>query len=229
MRRGLGTPRPGRRLTFALPEIVEWRGRAVVLEQANVNGDSRVRTAFTQAGGGSGRRAWVAIAGPEVGHVDLLAASMERLRDAMRTAERVGRTGWIPNADDLDLETLLSLDEGLRSRAVLAELGPILGDARMGSALLETLGVYFAVGHNAREAARRLHLANRRLPAPASRGSPWASPRLGSNTPALGSPLRLPAGAGDPGGTAGLMWLAGGGGAASLPRTTAACAALPGI
>ena len=81
--------------------------------------------------------------------------------DAMRTAERVGRTGWIPNADDLDLETLLSLDEGLRSRAVLAELGPILGDARMGSALLETLGVYFAVGHNAREAARRLHLAPR--------------------------------------------------------------------
>src|SRR5436190_3366478 len=161
MRRGLGTPRPGRRLTFALPEIVEWRGRAVVLEQANVNGDSRVRTAFTQAGGGSGRRSWVAIAGPEVGHVDLLAASMERLRDAMRTAERVGRTGWIPNADDLDLETLLSLDEGLRNRAVLAELGPILGDARMGSALLETLGVYFAVGHNAREAARRLHLAPR--------------------------------------------------------------------
>ena len=103
----------------------------------------------------------VSIAGPEVGHVDLLAASMERLRDAMRTAERVGRTGWIPNADDLDLETLLSLDEGLRSRAVLAELGPILGDARMGSALLETLGVYFAVGHNAREAARRLHLAPR--------------------------------------------------------------------
>jgi hypothetical protein len=161
IRRGLGTPRAGRRLAFALPEIVEWRGRAVVLELANVNGDSRVRTAFDQAGGASGRRGWVAVAGPEVGHVDLLASSMERLRDAVRTAERVGRTGWIPNADELDLETLLSLDEGLRNRAVIAELGPILGDARMGSALLETLGVYFAVGHNAREAARRLHLAPR--------------------------------------------------------------------
>ena len=41
------------------------------------------------------------------------------------------------------------------------ELGPLLADARMGAELIETLDVYFEAGENMREAARRLHLANR--------------------------------------------------------------------
>jgi len=161
IRRELGTNRPGRGLAYALPEVVEWRGRAVIVDLAGRDDRSRVRGAFERAAASLRGTAWVAVAGPEVGHVDLLAASMERLRDAVRTAERIGRRGWISSTDDLDLETLLSLDEDLRTRAIETELGPLIADSRLGSALVDTVEAYFATGHNASEAARLLHLSPR--------------------------------------------------------------------
>jgi hypothetical protein len=161
LRRGLGAPRPVRRDAFALPEVAAWRGRAVIIDTAGEADELVVRGAFTRASRGAGAVAWVAIAGPSVAGVDGLAASMERLREAVRTAERVGRTGWIRSIDALDLEILLTLDDDLRRKAIEAELGPLLEDRRNGPALIETLEAYLASGHNAREVGRRLHIAPR--------------------------------------------------------------------
>ena len=161
IRRELGASRPGRGLAYALPEVVEWRGRAVIVDLAGRDDRSRVRGAFERAASGLRGSDWVAVAGPEVVHVDLFAESMERLRDAVRTAERIGRRGWIASTDDLDLETLLSLDEDLRARAIETELGPLIADPRLGPALVDTVEAYFATGQNASEAARRLHVSPR--------------------------------------------------------------------
>jgi hypothetical protein len=163
LRRDTARPRPASNLRFALPEISEWRGRAVVVDTATPDHTEMLRAAFEIAARRGPANRWVAITGPEVAHVDQLAESMERLREAVRTAERVGRIGWIASANDVVLETLLSLDEDLRTRAIDAELGPILRDTRSGSTLVETLEVYFAYAHNAHEAARRLHVAPRTI------------------------------------------------------------------
>jgi DNA-binding PucR family transcriptional regulator len=78
-----------------------------------------------------------------------------------RTAERLGHRGWLDHPDELAVERLLLIDDALLSVVVERELGPLLADLRMGEELVETLVVYFDAGENMREAARRLHLANR--------------------------------------------------------------------
>jgi DNA-binding PucR family transcriptional regulator len=160
VRRALGEPPPTRQTTLRLPEITQLSGRLVVVDLPDRKRVEALRSAFERGLTRSPRR-WVAIAGPEVQHLDGLAPAMTRLREAVRTAELVGRSGWIPGTSELDLETLLSLDDGLRRLAIEAELGPLLRDARLGPELLTTLEAYFSTGQNAREAARRLHVAPR--------------------------------------------------------------------
>jgi DNA-binding PucR family transcriptional regulator len=96
-----------------------------------------------------------------VNGVERLAPSMARLLEALRTALRLGRTGWIDDPDDLAVERLMLADDALLATVVDRELGPLLADPRMGEELVETLQVYFDTGENMRATARRLHLANR--------------------------------------------------------------------
>ena len=86
---------------------------------------------------------------------------MGRLTLSVRTAVRIGRRGWIDEPDELALEELVTVDDALLDAAVARELGAILGDARMGFELIETLEAYFESGLNMRAAGRRLHLAPR--------------------------------------------------------------------
>ncbi len=79
----------------------------------------------------------------------------------MRTAERLGHRGWIDHPNELAVERVLLLDDELLGVVVDHELGRLQADPRMGDELIETLDVYFDAGENMREAARRLHLANR--------------------------------------------------------------------
>ena len=83
------------------------------------------------------------------------------LVDTLRTAERLGHRGWLDHPNELAVERLLLIDDELLGVVVDHELGPLLADPRMGDELVETLDVYFEAGENMREAARRLHLANR--------------------------------------------------------------------
>jgi DNA-binding PucR family transcriptional regulator len=105
--------------------------------------------------------AWVAVASPTVDGVAPLAEVLADLVDATRTADQVGRRGWVPDPAGLAIERLLLENRDLGDVAVGHELGPLLADERLGPELVETLQVYFDSGENMREAARRLHLANR--------------------------------------------------------------------
>jgi DNA-binding PucR family transcriptional regulator len=90
-----------------------------------------------------------------------LARVLADLVDATRTADLIGRRGWVPDPGSLAVERLLLESRELGDAAVEHELGALLADERLGSELVETLQVYFDSGENMREAARRLHLANR--------------------------------------------------------------------
>lgn len=104
---------------------------------------------------------WVAVGSPVVHGIGELAAALADLVDAVRTAEVVGARGWVPDPGHLAVERLLLAERDLGEAAVDHELGPLLADERLGQELIETLQVYFDAGENMREAARRLHLANR--------------------------------------------------------------------
>jgi hypothetical protein len=171
-----------------LPAVLPMRGRIVLLARADWAGFGRISTSLdgalagaraAAAGGvrsatadgtrpattGGGRRprpsAWVAVGSPVVHGADDLAAVLADLVDAVRTAEIVGLRGWIPDPGHLAVERLLLAQRDLGEAAVVHELGPLLADERLGPELVETLQVYFDSGENMREAARRLHLANR--------------------------------------------------------------------
>ena len=159
-----------------LPWVSEWRGWVVVIAAAGGSLDA-IRAKFEASAGPD----WTAVCGPEVRGVERIAHSMTQLRDTLRTAEQIGRRGWISGPDELALETMLTLDETLLRRTVDQELGPILDDQRMGRELIETMRTYFEAGENVREAGRRLHL-----------GARTVSYRLQKATGLLGRPLDGP-------------------------------------
>ena len=67
----------------------------------------------------------------------------------------------IDDVAQLGIERLLLGDPDLAATIIERELGALLADPRMGEELVETLQIYFDAGGNRREAARRLHLADR--------------------------------------------------------------------
>jgi hypothetical protein len=158
-----------------LPVVLAMRGRIVVLaraDRAHKAGLGRLAVALDTVLGGpaaAGPRgtrkaavsSWVAVGSAAVDGVDDLGAVLADLVDATRTAEGIGLHGWIPDPGDLAVERLLLAHRDLGDAAVDRELGPLLADERLGTELVETLQVYFDAGENMREAARRLHLANR--------------------------------------------------------------------
>ncbi len=164
-----------------LPVVLPMRGRIVLLAQAGWVGFGRISAALDGTLGGPGRSgagmaarsgagaasrparqsAWVAVGSPVVEGVESIAGVLADVVDAVRTAEDVGLRGWIPDPGHLAVERLLLAQRDLGEAAVAHELGPLLADDRLGPELVETLQVYFDAGENMREAARRLHLANR--------------------------------------------------------------------
>lgn len=139
-----------------LPQVFARNGRIGVLARAEWPGVPRLRDALDDLSPG-----WVAVASGAVEGVEALAPAIGKLVDTLRAADRMGRLGWIDDADDLAVERLLMLDEPLLRTIVNRELGPLLREPRMGGELVETLRTYFEAGENMRETARRLHLASR--------------------------------------------------------------------
>jgi hypothetical protein len=181
---GLGILSAGERARtgLTLPQVIGWRGRIVVLARGDWPGLPRLHTALDAVLGdrppaGTSRLAireedasqtdgeagapWTAVVGPVVTGVEALAPALHALIDTLRTAERLGHRGWLDHPNELAVERLMFIDDELLGEVVHHELGPIMADARMGAELVETLDVYFEVGENMRETARRLHLANR--------------------------------------------------------------------
>ena len=157
-----------------LPAVLPMRGRIVLLARDDWAGFARLPNALDatlggpsggRSGGAGGRRlpasAWVAVGSPVADGAGALAGLLADAVDAVRTAEMVGLRGWVPEPAHLAVERLLLAQRDLAQAAVDHELGPLLADERLGPELVETLQVYFDAGENMREAARRLHLANR--------------------------------------------------------------------
>jgi hypothetical protein len=145
------------RAGVALPQVVAWRGRVVVLAKASWSGIARLRDGLTEV---AGPDTTAVLSQPTAG-VERLAPAMARLFETLRTAIRLDRRGWIDDPDDLAVERLLLADDALLATVVERELGPLLADPRMGEELVGTLQVYFDTGENMRATARRLHLGNR--------------------------------------------------------------------
>ena len=156
-----------------LPAVVPMRGRIVLLARAEWAGFGRIAAALDTilggpAAGGPGaaaRRArpsaWVAVGSPVIRGAEGLAPAPAAVAAAARTAAPAGLPGWVPEPGHLAVERLLLAQRDLGEAAIAHELGPLLADERLGAELIETLQVYFDSGENMREAARRLHLANR--------------------------------------------------------------------
>ena len=145
------------RVAFPLPQVIAWRGLVIVLAKASWPAATRLPAYLDEMLGAD----WIAVAGDPIVGVDAIGAAMGRLTLSLRTAARISRRGWIDKPDALALEELMTVDDNMLDAAVERELGAILGDDRMGAALIETLEVYFDSGQNMREAGRRLHLAPR--------------------------------------------------------------------
>ena len=152
-----------------LPAVLPMRGRIVLLARAEWAGFTRIGAALdtilggpAAAGPGAAARraqpsAWVAVGSPVVRGAEDLAPATAAVIDA----ETIGLRGLVPDPGHLAVERLLLAQRDLGEAAVAHELGPLLADERLGAELVETLQVYFDSGENMREAARRLHLANR--------------------------------------------------------------------
>lgn len=139
-----------------LPQVLARQRRIVVLARGDWPGVDRLRAALDKLAPG-----WTAVTGPPVEGVDALSRTLSQLIDTLRAADRLGHLGWVENVDDLAVERLLLLDEGLLRAVVRRELGALLDVPRMGDELVETLRVFFEAGENMRETARRMHLASR--------------------------------------------------------------------
>jgi len=166
---------PGIRLPAVLPLL----GRIAILAHDDWAGMARVPNVLDNVLGGlaaaarskartpkraaveTAEAAWVAVGARGVDGVGSLGAAYADLVDATRTAQRLGRRGWIPDPEQLALERLLLADQGFADATVRRELGPVLADERFGTELMETLQAYFDAGENVTGAARRLHLATR--------------------------------------------------------------------
>ena len=178
----LGSTAPGAEGIGAgirLPAVLPLLGRIAVLARDDWAGLTRVPAVLDSVLGGiaaaalakgkarkraspeADEAAWVAVGSPPIDGVGPLAATYADLVDATRTAQRLGRRGWISDPEQLALERLLLADRPLADATVRRELGPVLGDERFGTELIETLQAYFDAGENVTAAARRLHLATR--------------------------------------------------------------------
>jgi hypothetical protein len=140
----------------SLPQVLARGRRIIVFVRGDWPGIARLREALDELAPG-----WAAVAGHVVVGVEELSASLGRLVDTLRAADRMGRSGWIDDPDDLAVERLLLLDDSLLRAIVGRELGPVLDVPRMGEELVETLRVFFEAGENIRETSRRMHLASR--------------------------------------------------------------------
>ena len=121
------------RAGVALPQVVAWRGRVVVLAKASWAGIGRLRDGLADVAGAES----TAVLSPPTAGVERLAPAMARLFETLRTALRLGRRGWIEDPDDLAVERLLLADDALLATVVERELGPLLADPRMGEELVE--------------------------------------------------------------------------------------------
>ena len=154
-----------------VPVAFSWRGSIVAILGSDplewVRLQESMRRVLTPADRGPRHAAvadadltWTAIAMRADG-VPALARSMVELQEGLRVAKRLGRRGVIDDVAELGVERLLLSDPDLAEAIVDRELGPLLADQRLGDELVETLQIYFDVGGNRRETARRLHLADR--------------------------------------------------------------------
>src|SRR3954452_1466894 len=162
-----------------LPAVLPLMGRIAVLAGADWAGLSRLPSVLDNVLGGStaaeeprarprrGARvaerqaSWLAVASGSLDGVGSLAGAYADLVDAPRTAQQLGRRGWIADPEPLALERLLLGNRNLADAAVRRELGAILADERFGRELIETLQAYFDAGENVTATARSLHLATR--------------------------------------------------------------------
>ena len=145
-----------------IPLALSWRGAIVAILGADRREWVRLQEAARSVLGvpPDAAPAWTAVATPAHG-VRSFAGAMAELQEGLHVAEGLGRHGVIDDLAELGLERLLTSDPHLAATVVDRELGPLLGDPRMGEELVETLQVYFDAGGNRRETARRLHLADR--------------------------------------------------------------------
>jgi hypothetical protein len=142
-----------------VPLAITWRGSIVALLGWDVREWRQVQSAVAKVLG-SDPPSWIAIATKAVG-VSGIAASLVELQEGIRVAARIDRRGFVDDVAELGIERLLLSDPGLAAVIVDRELGPLLADKRMGEELIETVQVFFDVGENRRETARRMHLADR--------------------------------------------------------------------
>ena len=105
-----------------------------MLARGDWPGVDRLRAPWT-----SWRRVGRAVTGLPVDGVEGLSRLLAQLIDTLRAADRMEHIGWVESADDLAVERLLLLDEGLLRAVVRRELGALLDVPRMGDELVETL------------------------------------------------------------------------------------------
>mgnify|MGYP001826837990 FL=1 len=143
--------------TIRFPQLIEWRGRLVLLAEAAWGRDQRLREALARDQGD----AWTAVdTGPLEG-IEAVASAVVEADYALGIAGRLDRRGWIDTPSALALEAAFLVDEKLVLSAIEHELGPILDDRRMGRELIETLRVHLDSRQSIAETARRLEVAPR--------------------------------------------------------------------
>ena len=144
-----------------VPLAVTWRGAIVAILGSDPREWQRLKEAVEKVFG-SGAPSWIAIATqadgvtgarPIAGRAPGGPPGRRRHRSPRRHRRPLRAR----------IERLLLSDPDLAAAIVERELGPLLADPRMGDELIETLQVFFDAGGNRREAARRLHLADRTI------------------------------------------------------------------
>ena len=143
--------------TIRFPQLIEWRGRLVLLAEAGWGRDARLREALEREQGD----AWTAVETGSLEGIEAVASAVVEADYALGVAARLDRRGWIETPSALALEAAFLVDERLVLSAVEHELGPILDDRRMGRELIETLRVYLDSRQSIAETARRLGVVPR--------------------------------------------------------------------
>jgi hypothetical protein len=144
-----------------VPLAITWRGSIVALLGTDPREWRQLQSAAAKVLG-SDLPSWIAIAMWAEG-VSGFGPALIELQEGLRVAVMIGRSGLVDDLAELGLERLLLSDPGLAAVILDRELGPLLADKRMGEELIETVQVFFDVGENRRETARRMHLADRTI------------------------------------------------------------------